>query len=158
MSETSQLREEIGQTRPFESLRQEATVGILRTADVVRRKLEGVFEPYGITGQQYNVLRILRGARPEALPTMEIAERMIEKTPGVTRLVDRLEEKGLARRERSSEDRRCVLCTVTEEGLDLLAELDEPVREADEAALAALEDDEVERLIELLDRVRATGG
>lgn len=157
MSETSQLREEIGQTRPFESLRQEATVGILRTADQVRRKLAEVFEPYGITGQQYNVLRILRGARPEALPTMEIAERMIEKTPGVTRLVDRLEEKGLVRRERSSEDRRCVLCTVTGEGLDLLAELDEPVREADEEALAGLEDDEVERLIELLDRVRAEG-
>lgn len=129
-------------------------MGLLRTADVLRRHFEAVYEPYGITGQQYNVLRILRGARPESLPTMEIAERMIERTPGITRLVDRLEEKGLVTRERCAEDRRCVLCTVTAAGLELLEELDEPVDEADDAALAMLSREEAERLIALLDRVR----
>lgn len=154
MNETSQLENELKQTRPFRSPYQEATVGLLHTADVLRRRFEDLFHERGLTMQQYNVLRILRGARPESLPTMEIADRMIERTPGITRLVDRLEEKGLARRERSPEDRRCVLCTVTDEGLELLEELDAPVREADEEALAVLDRDEVESLIRMLDRVR----
>lgn len=154
MSESSRLKRELKQTRPFRSPHQEAAIGLLRTADVLRRQFEELFRPHGITMQQYNVLRILRGARPEALRTMEIADRMIERTPGITRLVDRLEEKGLVRRTRSREDRRCVLCSVTDEGLELLEELDDPVDEADEEALAMLDEEEVERLIEYLDRIR----
>lgn len=129
-------------------------MALLRTADVLRRRFESVFQPHGITSQQYNVLRILRGARPEALPTMEIADRMLERTPGITRLVDRLEEKGLVRRQRSQEDRRCVLCTVTEEGLELLAELEEPVDRADRDVVSMLDEDEVKELIGYLDRIR----
>lgn len=154
MNEASQLEKELKQTRPFRSPYQEATVGLLHTADVLRRRFEELFQAHGLTMQQYNVLRILRGARPESLPTMEIAERMIERTPGITRLVDRLEEKGLARRERSPEDRRCVLCTVTDAGLELLEELDDPVRGVDEQALSMLDRDEADSLIGMLDRVR----
>src|SRR5258706_12493191 len=87
--------EELKQTKPFPSKRQEAAVALLRTADVIRRLFGAVVEPKGITVQQYNVLRILRGAGEPGLPTLDIAERMIETTPGITRLIDRLETKKL---------------------------------------------------------------
>lgn len=155
MAETSALQQETRQTRPFRTVREEAAMSILRTADVLRRRFAAVFEPHGLTGQQYNVLRILRGARPDPLPTMEIAERMIEKTPGITRLIDRLETKGLVARERCHDDRRCVYISITRAGLDLLAELDEPIEAADDEALAMLSVGEAERLVEILDAVRA---
>jgi DNA-binding MarR family transcriptional regulator len=121
----------------------------------VRRYLGALLEPYGLTVQLYNVLRILRGARPEALPPMDIADRMIEQAPGITRLLDRLDAKGLVGRARCLADRRQVLCTITERGLDLLAELDAPVDAADQRVLAALDDAEVTSLVHLLDRLRA---
>ena len=155
MPERSSLQKEIGQTRAFASPRQEAAIAVLRTADVLRHHFASVLEPHGLTGQQFNVLRILRGARPDALPTMEIASRMIEKTPGITRLLDRLERKGLVARQRGTSDRRRVYCTITDRGLRTLAHLDEPVATADEMALTMLGDAEVARLIELLDAVRA---
>jgi MarR family transcriptional regulator, organic hydroperoxide resistance regulator len=148
------LRREIKQTRPFRTRAEEATVAILRTADVARRRLTSAIEPYGITVQQYNVLRILRGAQPDPLPTLEIGERLIERVPGVTRLLDRLEEKGLVRRQRCTDDRRLVHCWITEEGLDLLASTDALSAEADEAIVQALDAAEVELLIDLLERVR----
>lgn len=154
MNEKSQLERELKQTRPFASPYHEGAMGLIRTADVLRRRFDALFEPCGLTMQQYNVLRILRGAG-EALPTMEIAERMIERTPGITRLVDRLEGKGLVRRTRSQEDRRRVLCSITDEGLELLADLDEPVDAADEEVLSMLTEDEVRELIDMLDRIRA---
>lgn len=155
MTTRSALQRETGQTRPFRNPQEEAAMSILRTADVLRRRFAEVFEPWGLTGQQFNVLRILRGARPDPLPTMEIAERMIEKTPGITRLIDRLEAKGLVARERHSEDRRCVFCSITPEGLELLAELDEPVAAADDRAMRTLGAEDAERLIEILDSIRA---
>src|SRR5262249_14855885 len=96
----SHIERELKQSRPFPTRGQEAAVGLMRTADLLRRLLEQALEPSGVTAQQYNVLRILRGARPESLPTLEIAERMIERTPGITRLLDRLEAKKLVRRDR----------------------------------------------------------
>ena len=90
-----------------------------------------MIEPYGITPQQYNVLRILRGAGAEGLPTLSIGERMIEQTPGVTRLVDRLERKGLVERTPCAKDRRRVFCRMTAKGLELLKELDDPVNRWD---------------------------
>lgn len=155
MNEKSTLREEIRQSRPFHSVHAEAALSVLRTADVLRRRFATVLEPRGLTGQQYNVLRILRGARPEALQTMEIAERMLEQTPGITRLLDRLEDKGLVERNRCPDDRRCVLCSITAAGLELLVELDEPIAEADDRALSALSPAQAKQLVELLERVRA---
>ena len=110
---TTPLQRELRQTRPFDSAAQEATLGLVRTADQLRRHFSSVVEPHGITVQQFNVLRILRGASPEALPTLEIAERMVEQTPGVTRLLDRLEAKRLITRARCPNDRRQVLCGIT---------------------------------------------
>ena len=151
----SALQREIGQKKPFRSASQEAVLGILRTADVVRRFLARVLEPYDVTPQQYNVLRILRGAGAEGLPTLTIGERMLEDSPGVTRLVDRLVAKGLVTRARSKEDRRQVLCRIAPPGLDLLERIDGVVDAQDDAALGMLGPDEQKELIRLLDRIRA---
>jgi DNA-binding MarR family transcriptional regulator len=140
----------------FRSREQRATLGLLRTADAIKRSLAHVIEPHGITPQQYNVLRILRGAGPDGLPTLTIGERMIEQTPGVTRLVDRLERKGLVARTPCPKDRRRVFCRITPKGLDLLAELDEPVNRWDANAVSVLPPVELDSLITLLDRVRST--
>lgn len=150
------LQRELRQKRPFLSASQEGAVAILRTSDVIRRAIASVVEPAGITTQQYNVLRILRGAAEGGLPTLEIAERMVEQTPGITRLLDRLELKGLVQRKRCDRDRRQVLCWITPGGLDLLGTLDSPVLHASETALAALSPAEQSTLIDLLDRIRAT--
>lgn len=138
----------------FRSREQQATLGLLRTADALKRSLAQVVEPYGITPQQYNVLRILRGAGPEGLPTLTIGERMIEHTPGVTRLVDRLERKDLVDRNPCAKDRRRVFCRITPKGLDLLEVLDEPVNRWDAGAVAVLPPSELDSLISVLDRVR----
>lgn len=148
------LQSEIRQTRPFPSRQAEALVGLLRTTDVVRRQLTAVVGAEGVTPQQYNVLRILRGAGTEGLPTLEIATRMIEVAPGITRLMDRLERKRLVRRQRCPADRRQVLCWITPGGLELLARLDEPVSASDESTLGGLTPGRIDLLIELLDDLR----
>src|SRR3954467_12585389 len=94
---TSALQTELRQRRPFQSAAHEAVVALMRTADLVRRQMTALIEPHGITMQQFNVLRVLRGAGDEGLPTLEVAERLIEQAPGVTRLLDRLEAKALIR-------------------------------------------------------------
>jgi len=151
----SRIQREIKQRRPFASRGQEATVALLRTADMVRREIGRLVEPHGITLQQFNVLRILRGAGADGMPTLEIAARMVEETPGITRLMDRLEAKQLVRRKRCATDRRQVLCWITPEGLRLLAGLDEPIAAGDRAALASLDARTLETLIRSLDAVRA---
>lgn len=155
MEEMSPLQKEIRQSKPFRSRGQEVVVALIRTADLVRRVVGRVLEPYDITVQQYNVLRILRGAGEQGLPTLEIGERMVEHAPGVTRLLDRLEVKGLVRRQRCPEDRRQVLCWLTSAGTELVERLDEPVDSADAEAVAMLSPDEQERLLRLLDTIRA---
>jgi DNA-binding MarR family transcriptional regulator len=140
----------------FRSREQEATLGLLRTADAVKRSLAQVIAPHGITPQQYNVLRILRGAGPDGIPTLTIGERMIEQTPGVTRLVDRLERKGLVARTPCPKDRRRVFCRINAKGLELLKELDDPVNRWDSQAVSVLPPSELDVLVDLLDRVRAS--
>jgi DNA-binding MarR family transcriptional regulator len=149
------VREEIKQSRPFRSRSQEAYLALLRTADESRRHAGQALESAGITLQQYNVLRILRGAGDQGLPTLSVAERMLERTPGVTRLIDRMERKELVTRERCTDDRRRVWCRITRRGLDLLDELDAPIQEVDDAPAAVLDEAELVQLIEYLDRLRA---
>ena len=148
------LREEIRQNKPFASPAQEAILALSRTTDVLQRRFAQLVEPHGISLQQYNVLRILRGAGPEGTPTLEIAERMIQKTPGITRLLDKLEAKHLVRRKRCPEDRRQVLCWITEVGLRVLADLDKPLINSGTQAMESLAASEVRTLIALLERVR----
>lgn len=153
---TSRIQQEIKQNRPFGTRAQEATISLMRTADLVRRAVAEIVEPYGITPQQYNVLRILRGAGADGLPTLEIAERMIEEAPGITRLIDRLETKRLVLRVRCDKDRRRIFCRITREGLALLEKLDAPIRAADSLALGSMTSKELTQLISLLDRARGS--
>ena len=148
------ILDELKQTRPFASKAQETTVALLRTTDVVRRRLARVVEQERITLQQYNVLRILRGAHGAPMSALDVAERLIEETPGVSRLLDRLVAKGLIRRDRSLQDRRRLECSITPRGLELLARLDNPVTRADSEALQGLTSREISTLSELLSRIR----
>ncbi len=151
----SKLQREIRQNRPFHSASQEAFLAILKTADVLRRHFARIVEPHGLTPQQYNVLRIVRGAGAGGIPTLAISERLIEETPGMTRLLDRLEEKKLVRRKRCPEDRRQVLCWLTEKGAGLLDLLDKEVAASDRLIAEALSHDETGALIAFLDKIRA---
>lgn len=151
---SSLLREEIKQTRPFRSVYHEGVLSLLRSADLIRRHFEGCFQESGITLQQYNVLRILRGAHPSGLPTLEIASRMVEREPGITRLIDRLEEKGLVMRVPCERDRRRVWCRLTAPGMKVVDRLDDPVQLAEATALGSLSKKEVGELIALLEKSR----
>src|SRR3954468_23299303 len=143
------LRSEIVQRRPFHSIKAEVAVSILRTAALIERHFAQVVARTGVTVQQYNVLRILRGAGEEGLPTLVIRDRMIHEAPGITRLLDKLETAGLARRERSSPDRRQVHCHITDKGLAVLADLEVAMREADDTAVGSLNEEEQRQLLKL---------
>jgi DNA-binding MarR family transcriptional regulator len=150
----STLLRELRQSKPFPSNREEAFVGLLRTADVLRWRVSEVLEPEGITLAQFNVLRILRGAKETGLPTLEIGARLVEQSPGITRLVDRLEIAGLVRRERPRADRRQVLCHIEKKGLALLARLDTTVPQASEVLFAGLSSVDIDQLVASLDAIR----
>lgn len=132
----------------------EVTTAVLRTADVLRRRVAAALAPHGITSQQYNVLRILRGAHPGSLPTLEVAARMLEQTPGVTRLLDRLENVGLVQRERGVDDRRLVECRISPDGLALLAELDAPIDRVNRDAVRPLDGEDRRTVLRLLALLR----
>ena len=153
-TKTSALREELKQTRPFHSSAHEALLSVLRTAALVQRVTAQVVEATGVTVQQYNVLRILRGAGETGLPTLAIRDRMIEEAAGITRLLDKLESAGFVVRERSTPDRRQVLCQITPAGLSLLAGLDAPMDAMTEAAFSTLDEPEKRALIDFLGAVR----
>jgi len=151
----SKLQRELKQEKPFSSTAHEAVLALMRTADVVRRQIAAVVEPSGVTIQQYNVLRILRGGGSDGVPTLEVGARMVEQTPGITRLLDRLEAKQLVRRQRCPKDRRQHLCWITPEGEALLAALDAPVLAAGESSLETLTQPDRLAFIRLLDAIRA---
>jgi DNA-binding MarR family transcriptional regulator len=149
------IRQEILQTRPFDSAADEAVVTLLATADRVHGRLAAVLERRDITLQQYNVLRILRGAGERGLPTLDVAARMFQKSPGITRLLERLEARRLARRVRCPNDRRQVLCYATPRALELLEAIEAPLTEAGLQCLAPLDAAETALLVAMLDEIRA---
>ena len=106
-------KEEIPKGKPSRSLGEEAFLNLQRTADAFMRGFEETLRPFGLTQTQYNVLRILRGARPHGLPCRELGERMITRDPDVTRLLDRLETRGLVARSRDAKDRRVIFTRIT---------------------------------------------
>lgn len=144
---------EIEQSRPFARPQQEALVTLTHTADVLRHALERDLAPHGISPEQYNVLRILRGAGNDGHPTLEIARRMISRSPNVTRLIDKLIASGLARREQGTRDRRQALVRLTAAGSRRLGVLDKIVEDA--PGQLDLSDRESGTLIRLLDKIRA---
>ncbi len=129
---------------------------LCRTADILSRGVSEVLKAEELSPNQYNVLRILRGA-PEGLPCGEIGTRMITRDPDITRLLDRLEKRGLIVRSREAQDRRRVMARIERAGLHLLARLDEPVREAHRRQLGHLGRDRLRNLNELLEMVREGG-
>ena len=153
---SSALQDEIKQTKPFRSSAEEVVVSVLRTAAVIQRNLAQVVEAHGITIQQYNVLRILRGAGDAGLPTLAIRDRMVEEAAGITRLLDKLESAGHVVRQRSTPDRRQVLCHITPQGESLIVSLDGPVDAANKRTSSNLDDTERAQLVELLGAVRAS--
>ena len=151
----SALQTELRQRKPFQSPAHEAVVGLMRTADLIRRHATAMVEPHGITLQQFNVLRILRGAGDTGLPTLDVAERMIEQTPGVTRLLDRLEAKELVRRQRCVKDRRQHLCWITAKGLTVLEKIDALAARSPEESMKGLRQKDRVTFIRLMDAIRA---
>lgn len=151
------LRTELKQTRPFRSIRHEASLSIQRTAAVLEHSFETWLKPRGITATQYNVLRILRGAGPNGLCRNEIRERLVRRVPDVTRLLDRLEQQRLIVRARTGTDRRYVTTTITKEGLALLDGLDEAVDEFHRDELGHLDERRLKTLVDLLAAVRTRG-
>lgn len=150
------LQQELKQSKPFDTPADEALVALMRTATLVRRAIAQRVERYGISPAQYNVLRILRGAGPDGLPTLAVRDRLIEEAPGITRVIDKLEEAGHVTRKRAKDDRRVVHCVITDQGLRLLEAMDTLVRETAALISSGLADDKEQReLIDLLAKVRA---
>ncbi len=148
------LGREIHQEKPFASLEEEAFLGLQRTASLLLQSLGRALKGHDLTPAQYNTLRILRGAEPDALTCGEIGERLVSPGPDVTRLLDRLEQRGLVTRLRDGEDRRVVRARITGPGLDLLAALDEPVGRMLGELLGNLGKDRLRALVALLEEAR----
>jgi DNA-binding MarR family transcriptional regulator len=123
------LQEELKQNKPFRTLRQEAQLNLVRTANILSDAFEQMLKPRGITGTQYNVLRILRGAEPDGLCRNEVSQRLLNRMHDATRLLDRMEEAGLVTRERSTVDRRLVTTRITKKGRQIVDDLDDAADE-----------------------------
>ena len=134
------------------SLAEKAVTSVYKTNEVLRRHAAPIFESEGISAQQYNVLRVLRGAGGHGLPAQELGSRMLQNTPGVTRLLDCLESKGFVTRRRPDIDRRLQLCSITTAGTELLESLDPRARKNARDFLSVLSKDEVQTLMQLLQR------
>jgi DNA-binding MarR family transcriptional regulator len=130
-------------------------ISVMKTADAFSRAAETFLKPAGLSGTQYNVLRILRGAGPEGLACSEVGERLISRDPDITRLLDRMQSRGWIAREREKKDRRVVKTRITQEGLRLLAELDAPVQELHKRQLHHIPEKQLRQLEGLLHRAQA---
>jgi DNA-binding MarR family transcriptional regulator len=155
---TSKLQEEIKQSRPFESSREELWLNLARTAAMASHVIEQGLRGYGLSPTQYNVLRILRGAGANGLCQYEIGDRLVAQVPDVPRIVDRMEKAGWVLRVRGSSDRRIVMATLTPAGLELVGSLDTRMGAMIDGIFAGLDEAEVETLNELLAAARRTVG
>ena len=149
----AKLQHELKKKRPFDSSEQEAALNLLRTSDQVQIRLARLFREHGLTASQYNVLRILRGAG-QPLPILEIASRTIAVVPGITGLIDRLEQAGLVRRVRCPEDRRVIYVELTAKSASALSGLDEPLDDLHRTLMGHLSQAELRSLIAPLEKVR----
>lgn len=153
----SSLKDEIGKRRPFDSPEQEAFLNLARTRAVLEGEFAAVFKRSGLSEATYNALRILRGeqqAGAPGVPCQTIGDRLVTRVPDVTRLIDRLERAGLAKRTRTPHDRRIVLVSITRKGLALLDSLDQPVMELHRQTLRHMTREELAELNRLLLKAR----
>ena len=151
---TGKIQQELQQNKPVPSLEEEAYLNVQRTANVLLQGLTEVLRGHDLTPTQYNVLRILRGVHPQRHTCSEVGARLVDRTPDVTRLLDRLEARGLISRERPAHNRRQVITRVTGEGLRLLAELDVPVVESHRSLAGHLGERQLKTLNRLLEALR----
>ena len=154
---TGRIKDEL-KMRRVESPEQEAFLGVWRTQDRLLADLSALLKTYGLSVAQYNVLRILRGAGPDGMPCRNIAGRMVARLPDITRMLDRLENRGLVSRRRGKNDRRQVLTRIGDEGLRLLERLDKPVLDTHRKQFLHLSRAELRQLNRLLSKVRNPGG
>ena len=154
LSMSPTLRHDLRQRKPFASLQQEAHLNIVRTATTLQDAVDALLKPYGISGTQYNVLRILRGAEPAGLCRNELRDRLLTRMPDVTRLLDRMETAGLVARTREQHDRRLVATAITPEGRRLVDELDAPMAMLHQQRLGHLSATQLSTLVDLLTLVR----
>jgi DNA-binding MarR family transcriptional regulator len=140
--------------RRFDTPEQEAYLNLWRTYDILRAIEDELFATFGLSAQQYNALRLLRGEHPGTLPTLALAGRLVTQAPDITRLLDKLEERGLIERQRLDSNRRVVQVGITTAGLSLLSELDDPVRQCGRKQLGHLPAADLARLTEILRSAR----
>ncbi len=151
------LQHELGKREPFNCPEEEAFLSIIRTADVLHRAAAEMFKPHELSPTQYNVLRILRGTCPagtSGLPCGAIADHMLTKDPDMTRLLDRLEKRGLISRAREEKDRRVVRTCITDKGLEVLAELDPLIADCHRKHLGHMGEARLKMVIDLLEIAR----
>ncbi len=148
------LAVEIKKREPFESLRQEVALQILRTADLLTRQLTDFLKVFGLSNTQYNALRILRGAGANGLPCGEVAERMVTREPDITRLLDRIERQGWIERRRQTDDRRVVKAWLSPSGAALLKKIDQPLKQFHQQQFRQLKREEQQQIITLMERAR----
>ena len=148
------LQKELHQTKPFESPGVEVVIGMQRTTSLIQQYLNQQFKGYGLSQEQFNALRILRGAKPNGCTCQQIAERLISYNPDITRLTDKLVKKGLVERDRDTKDRRVVITKITKEGETLVNEVSKNYQMPDDTIFAHMKKKELLALIELLERVR----
>jgi DNA-binding MarR family transcriptional regulator len=141
-------------SRPAISLENRIFIALLQTADALAQEAEQLVKTAGLTGAQYNVLRILRGAEPEGLACRAIGERMISHDPDMTRLLDRMEKRGLITRSRQTDDRRVVKTRITAKALGLLKTLDQPVHDLHKRQFRHMSPARLKVLSDLLEEVR----
>jgi DNA-binding MarR family transcriptional regulator len=142
-------------TGRFDSPQQEAFLNLWRTYDRLRALEDALFERYELTAQQYNALRLLRASDPQPLRTLDLASRLVSRAPDITRLLDRLDQRGLVSRQRRDDNRRVVEVTITPSGMALLEQLAQPLARCHERQLGHLKPGELRSLVELLRRARA---
>lgn len=141
----------------FFSLEQEAFIAILRTADQLDLRITELLKPYNLSPTQFNALRILRGAGQSGLPCSEVGERMIHHDPDITRLMDRLEKRGLVQRRRDQKDRRVITARILPAGLDLLRTIDQPLEEFHRRVMSNMGEQRLKSLMHLLELARGVG-
>ncbi len=140
--------------RHFDSPEQEAFLALWRTYDRLRAHEDELFAGFDLTPQQYNVLRLLRAEHPESVPTLKLLDRLVARAPVITRMLDKLEARGLIRRARSLTDRRTVLVGITESGLALVGEIAAPLRACHARQLGHLPAADLKKLVALLKAAR----
>jgi DNA-binding MarR family transcriptional regulator len=153
----SSLQEELHQTQPFPSLAVELLVSLYRTVDGLAGPQRAGLKAFDLTHAQFNVLRILAGAGPAGHRVADIGERLVNREPDVTRLVDGLEHKALVRRVRAEDDRRVVRVSITPAGRRLVQRASSAVEDMAVRQLAHLSESEQRTLVRLLARVRTPG-